>query len=302
MFQILGYNFFEDGDCLNNSPNQVDNITSTQIQNGIFDHFNVTRDTSLTFPTTIPTEWNYDTVLDADFNGNLNAGNVDFLVEQLSAIKIKRRVKGEFNWITLTTIPIATVADLTFAFNDILNVYGAEYEYAFVPVLNDVEGNYIINSVLSQFNGVFIGDGTAIYRFLYDVNYGTNARNQKVGTFEPLGNPYPIIISNGVLSYDTGTVSTTILNDDYEETGILDPQAIVTKKEQIKNFLTNKKPKILKDWNSGAWLVYCTGNPQITYKASSGMRIPNISVDWTEVGDLNSQTDLFNNGLVSDPT
>lgn len=301
MFQILGYNFFEDGDCLNNAPNQVDNITSTTIQNAIYDHFNVTRDTTLTYTSTIP-EWIYQTIMDCNFENNINAGNVDFLIENISFIKIKRRVAGTFNWITLTNIPINTVEDLTFTFNDILNASGTEYEYAFVPVINNVEGNYIINSVLSQFNGIFVGDPTAIYRFLYDVNYGTNARNQKIGTFEPLGNKYPIVVANGLLSYDTGSVSATILNDNYEETGVLDPQAIVAKKDLIKDFLTNKKPKILKDWNGSSWLIFCTSSPQVTYKSNSGMRIPNIAFDWAQVGDIDSQSDLYNNGLVSEPS
>ena len=301
MFQILGYNFFEDGDCLNNAPNQVDNITSTTIENAIYDHFNVTRDTTLTYTSTIP-EWTYQTIMDCNFEDNINAGNVDFLIENISFIKIKRRVAGTFNWITLTNIPINTVEDLTFTFNDILNASGTEYEYAFVPVINNVEGNYIINSVLSQFNGIFVGDPTAIYRFLYDVNYGTNARNQKIGTFEPLGNKYPIVVANGLLSYDTGSVSATILNDNYEETGVLDPQAIVAKKDLIKDFLTNKKPKILKDWNGSSWLIFCASSPQVTYKSNSGMRIPNIAFDWTQVGDIDSQSDLYNNGLVSEPS
>lgn len=256
MFQFIGYSFFSDGNALNPAPSNVDNITTTRLSNAIFDHFNVTQNTSTTVSTDLPGPWDYDTIMDADFNGNLNAGNVDFLIEEISAIKIKRRPKGEFNWLTLQTVPINNMDDLTFVFNDLLNACNVEYDYAFVPIFGNgsvsggsVEGNYIINSILSKFNGVFIGDSENIYRFFFEVEYGTNARNQQVGTFQPLGNQYPIIIANGILSYESGTVSATLLNDGFETTGIIDPLAIVNKKTIIKDYLTNKKAKILKDLN-----------------------------------------------------
>lgn len=249
MFQFVGYNFFADGDALNTAPSNVDGIDTITLTNAIYDHFNITRNTSTTVSTTIPTTWDYDTVLDADFEGNLNGGNVDFLIEQISAIKIKRRVQGDFNWLTLATIPINKVEDLTFVFNDLLNQYGVQYEYAFVPIMENVEGDYIINSIFSQFNGVFIGDAENIYKFLYEVEYGNNARNQQIGIFQVLGQQYPVFVANGALSYESGSVSATILNDDFEETGVVDRVAITERKNVIKDFLTNRKAKILKDLN-----------------------------------------------------
>lgn len=249
MFQFLGYNFFSDGDCLNSAPSNVNNISNIRLSNAIFNHFNVTSNTSISSSTTIPTNWDYDTILNADFSGNLDAGNVDFLIEQISAIKIKRRVQGEFNWITLATIPINTIDDLTFAFNDLLNKSNTTYDYALVPMIENIEGQYIINSILSQFNGVFIGDSSTIYKFFYELKYSNNKRNQQVGIFEVLGKKFPVFVANGDLSYETGSVAATILNDDFEQTGIIDRTAITQQKDAIKDFLTNKKAKILKDLN-----------------------------------------------------
>ena len=300
MLQFVGYNFFADVNALDSAPSSVDNITSTQLSNAIFDHFNVTKNTNTLFSTDIPANWDYDTILDASFDGVLNAGNVDFLVDQISAIKIKRRAQGTFNWLTLKTIPVDNIEDLTFVFNDFLNGYGITYEYALVPVLNDIEGNYIINSVFSQFNGVFIGDAEQTFKFLYDVEYGSNARNQQVGTFQPLGKQYPIIVANGLLSYESGSVSATILNDDYEDTGIIDPSAIVQKKTIIKDYLTNKKAKLLKDFNGNVWLCMVTDNVQVTYRTGSAMSIPQIQFNWVQIGDANNQSDLYANGVINE--
>ena len=301
MFQFVGYNFFSDGDALNTAPSNVDNITTVNLSNAIFDHFNVTRNTNTAVSTTIPTQWDYDTVMDADFAGNIEAGNVDFLIDQISAIKIKRRVQGTFNWLTLKTIPVNTVEDLTFVFNDLLNQNNVTYEYALVPIIEDVEGEYIINTVLSQFNGVFIGDAETIYKFLYEVEYGNNQRNQQIGVFQVLGKQYPVFVANGELSYESGSVTATILNEDFQQNGI-DRTAITQLKDAIKDFLTNRQAKILKDWNGNIWLCIVNSNIGVTYKSSYGMGIPVINFEWTEVGDAQSQQDLYNNGILDEVT
>lgn len=300
MFQFIGFDFFADADCLNSAPSSVDNITSATLTNAIFDHFNVTKDVTITFTTDKPEEWNYDTIMDADFDGDINAGNVDFLIEQVSAIKIKRRIKGTFDWITLETVPISKVEDLEFTFVDRLNAYGVEYEYAFVPILNDIEGNYIINSVYSEFNGVYIGDFNNIYRLFFEVNYSNEMRNQQIGTLQPLGRKYPVIVANGNLSYDSGTVAAMILNDDYTETRTIDKIDIVERKETLKDYLTDKKAKILKDWNGGIKLIMVSTSPTVAYKENSGMSVPQITFGWTEIGDANSQSDLYNNGVIDE--
>lgn len=249
MLQFLNYNFFSDINALDNAPSNVESINNVKLTNAIFEHFNVTQNINTEVNTSIPTAWDYDTILDANFENSLNAGNVDFLVEQISAIKIKRRVQGTFDWLTLATIPINSVNDLNFTFNDLLNKNGVQYEYAFVPIIENVEGNYIIDTVFSQFNGVFIGDAQNIYKFLYEVAYGSNSRNQQVGIFEVLGQQYPVFVANGSLSYESGSVTATILNDDFETTGVINRTAITQQKDIIKDFLTNKKAKILKDLN-----------------------------------------------------
>ena len=298
MFQFIGYDFYSDGNALNNAPSAVSNIIDTKLTNGIFDHLNLTKNTNIVPSTNIPQIWDYDTILNADFDGNLNAGNIGFLISQITSIKIKRRVKGTFDWIVLTQIPINSIEDLTFVFTDRLNANETEYEYAFVPMLNEIEGNYITNSILSKFNGVFIGDSDSIYKLYYDVSYGTNKRNQSIGTFEPLGKQFPVIVANGLLSYETGTVSATILNEGYDKNGILDRKATVQTKDVLKDFLTNRRAKILKDWNGNIWLCIITGSPQVTYKTGSGMGIPQVVFDWTEIGKSDNQDDLYANGLV----
>ena len=230
MIAFCGYNFCSDRNTLDPMPTSATNITDTRLMNGIFDHWYATQSTEGKYPTTIPEQWDYDTIMDADFNnGNLSAGNVDFVLEEITSLRIKRRAVGEFNWITLYDIPIMTEADLRVSVIDTLNKNDTEYEYALVPVLNEIEGDYITNTVMSEFDGVYICDLDTIFRFYAGVSYGTGNRVQQVGTLEPLGRKFPIMVSNSLLNYETGSVTGTVVTPAYYQ-----PGAKVTRSELVK--------------------------------------------------------------------
>ena len=300
MIGFLGYNFCSDGNCLDPVPTSIDNITNTQLSNGIFDHWYLTSDTSEPYPTTIPEQWDYDTIMDADFNGNVSAGNVDFTLAQITGFKIKRRVVGTFDWVTLIELPVATLEDLSVSFNDNLNSNFVNYEYALVPMLNEIEGDYITNEIISQFDGVFICDLDTIYKFYAGVEYGEGTRVQKVGVFEPMGRVTPIVVSNALTNYETGNVRGTVLPNTYAQTGTYQPLALVQERKELLDFLTNKKAKVLKDWNGGSWLMMVVDAPTITYKSGSGMALADVGFNYVTLGDSNNQTDLYNAGIVEE--
>lgn len=299
MLGLLGYNFCKDINCLDPTPVNITSLKSITIQNGIFDRLYITGDTDFDDITDIPEGWDFNTIINANFNGNLDAGNVEEIFANVTAIRIKRRVKGDFDWVTLKTITINTAEDLHFVFNDFTNICYMEYEYAIVPMTNNSEGNYITEEVFSKFNGIFICDVNNIFKFFADVDYSATDTVQKVGTYEPFGRKYPIVVSNGLLQYDTGRFSSLILPDDYKTTRSLDRMTIVKKRKAIIQSLTNKLPKILKDWNGNAWIVFFVGNPQTDYAKEYGMGIERITCDWTQVGDAESGADLLNNGVIS---
>lgn len=301
MIGFLGYNFCADINALDPVPTSVNNITDTRLSNGIFDHWYLTHDTSEPYPTTIPDIWDYDTIMDADFNGNVAAGNVDFTLAEITGFKIKRRVVGTFDWVTLVELPVATLEDLKVSFNDNLNANFINYEYAFVPVLNEAEGDYITNKVLSQFDGVFICDLDTVYKFYAGVEYGEGTRVQKVGIFEPMGRATPIVVSNALTNYETGNVRGTVLPNNYLESGgQYQPLEIVQERKQLLDFLTNKKAKVLKDWAGNSWLVMVIDTPTITYKTGSGMTMTDVGFSYVTLGDPNNQTDLYNAGVVEE--
>lgn len=299
MFFLCGYDFCRDGNALNPSPLSRNTYTSIQLTNGIFSHWYATRDIDSPYDSDEPTAWDYLTIMDANFNGSLEAGNIGYDLSQIQGIKVKRRKVTDYNWVTIKYIPVADLEqDLAFSLNDNTAQSGIEYEYAFVPIVSEIEGNYITNTITSNFEGIFICDKELIYKFYSGVSYGTNQRIQKIGVFEPLGRKYPVIISSSLTNYETGSLTGTVLPNNYLETHELNSLAMVNERKGLLDFLTNKKPKILKDWNGNIWLMIIINNPSVTFKRDSSMAIADVSADWTEIGDYNSQKDLYEAGLI----
>ena len=211
-------------------------------------------------------------------------------------------------WLTLYSQPISQASDMDFTFIDFLNQYGKTYKYALVPLLTqtqsgvevEVEGGYTVsNEVQSVFDGVFIADSTGSQKCKANVGYGNVDMNQVVGSITPIGAKYPIIVTNSHNQYHNGSISGTIVPDDYYFNGNLSRIDMVNKRNELEQFLTNKRVKIIKDWNGNIWLVMIAGNVSCTFNNNYGMGIVSFSTNWTEVGDPTNQQDLQATGLIN---
>ena len=299
MFMICGYDFCKDENALNPTPLSSSSYNFTMLKNGIFSHWYVTNDAEYPYSSDEPTVWDYLTIMNANLNGNLQAGNISLLGDDIEGIKIKRRKIDSYDWITLKYIPVDELFEsTTFSFNDYLNQNDTTYEYAFVPIINGIEENYITNTIASKFEGVFICDSETIYKFYNGVQYGSLERVQKIGVLEPFGSKYPVVVSNGMINYSKSSLKGTILNNDFENSHIIRRKEIAEKRETLLNFFTNKKAKILKDWNGNFWLMIIVDSPSVEFINNYGMGISNISANWVEIGDPYNQQDLYNTGLL----
>ena len=211
-------------------------------------------------------------------------------------------------WLALYSQPITQASDMDFTFIDFLNQYGKTYKYALVPLLTqtqsgvevEVEGGYTVSDeVQSVFDGVFIADSTGSQKCKANVGYGNVDMNQVVGSITPIGAKYPIIVTNSHNQYHNGSISGTIVPDDYYFNGNLSRIDMVKKRNELEQFLTNKRVKVIKDWNGNIWLVMIVGNVSCTFNNNYGMGIVSFSTNWTEVGDPTNQQDLQATGLIN---
>ena len=228
----------------------------------------------------------------------------------VTALLVKRQDTSNPSgtWLTLYMKPVTQADDMDFTYIDFLNQYGKTYKYALVPLLRqkqgdvdvEIEGGYTLsNAVDSVFDGVFIADADMSQRVKAGASYGNVTTNQSVGALTPIGAQYPVIITNSHNRYDSGSISGYILPSDFYSTGNLSRTDIVKKYNEIKQFLTNKKPKVIKDWNGNIWLTMILDNIDCSFDNNYGMGMITFSANWVQVGDATNQEDLQSTGLVN---
>ena len=120
---------------------------------------------------------------------------------------------------------------------------------------------------------------------------------QQIGVFEPLGRKYPVVVSNSLINYETGSFTGTVLPNDFLENHNFNALDMVNERKELLDFLTNKNAKILKDWNGNIWLIIIVNNPSISFQTNTSMKLADVSASWVEIGDYNSQKDLYEAGL-----
>ena len=296
MISFVGYNFLSDLNSVDPYPTNAGIFNQVEIYRAIYDHIDISNDTTI-ISNIPPTQWDFGTILDCNFNGNISGGTIKDFSSGITQVRVKKRKVGEFDWQIIKTYDISSSEDLSFVFNDYLTATDTEYEYAYVPVFGSVEGQYAISTVMSQFDGVFICDANTIFKFNMGVEYGSTDIVQQVGTFTVLGRKYPIVMSNGLANYQTGQLSGLVLPEDYEDTRTIDRIAITQRRNKLMEFLTNKKPKIIKDRNQNQWLVIVQ-SPSTSYLNNYGQGIVSASMQWIEIGDAESNKDLAKAGLI----
>ena len=297
---FMNYNFMSDKNIIDPAPSYIPYANGIQITNAIFDHLNVTNDGTQIYNTDIPDEWDNSTIMDTNFEGNINAGNFDYSTRDLAGIKIKRRIKGTFAWLTLYDIALVNPNDLSFTKYDLLNQHSVTYEYAFVPYLEDgTECAYIIKDIESKLDGVYLCSPTAIARFYGGLSYGAGSVANKTGVFEPIGSKYPIVVANANTQYYSGSLQATamsynqLMNDEFNRIEISSYTKILT------DFITDKNTKVLKDWNGNLWLIAAIDNPQISYDNNVGMGKADVSFNFVEIGNATDQQTLEEHGFVN---
>lgn len=286
---IAGYKHSSDYSKIN-----MENISATTVDHGIFDKVTVTTDTSDTaFDSGT---WDYDTVLIANFDGNLTAGNIAYQIDQVSAIRIKHRKSGTYDWNTLYEKPVDKADDLIFDYYDKYAANNTEYDYCAVPIINGAEGRLDVNTIKSQFDGIFIFEKDAGYHTELDIEKSTITRNEVNNVVTTLKGRYPIVISNGNSDYYSGSFRMMFLPFDNNDRREYTKVGAYEYREHVMDFLTNKKPKIMKLDDGRMFLVRIIGNVQDENDRFEDY--VHTSFEWVQIGDVSSSEDLYMNGFI----
>ncbi len=287
------------------TPTNIDNINYVEIGNGEFDDLYITKDTSAELTEKPSQNWDFDTILYAKFDGNTLAGNVDWSLDTVSTLLIKRRKTDEFQWITLSVKPISTVDDFNIKFKDVTGTDSVQYQYAAVPILNGIEGNYSYADVTCKNRFLVIADEDEIWSTIVTDGFCDAVSNVPSSTVVTMNDRYPTVVRNTSANYETVTVTANFVPTTIdEETGCVHfnidnstNDVYVKYSKQFKEFLNNGKTKLLKNIDGRAWLCYVTTPP--TDSADGNYLNRKLTFGVTELGDVNNEEDLYDAGLIT---
>ena len=277
------------------TPVSSETSTAFEIKNGIFDEVYLSSDTNNQFNATIP-EWGYDTILHARFQNNILAGNVDFTLDSISKLIIKKRKEGSYKWVQLYETTIDSEEDFDFYMIDVTVASMTNYDYAAVPIINGVEGTYQITSIYVEFDGAFIVDPTNAYQLIANLQRPSLTRNNPSNVLEPVNSKYPYINYYSNLQYDRFSVSGLFIRLNRTTCQFETDHSWRLRKE-VRDFLTNKRSKIVKFWNGEIYMAAVVD--PIQENVDGHPDNVNMTINFVEVGDVDDPRDLYYNGFTS---
>lgn len=297
---ICGSNFVGGELACAITPTNIENIDYVELKNGIYDDLYISKATDFELTNKCPEEWDFDTVLWAKFNGNNNAGNVDWNLETTSHLVLRSRNEGEFKWKTIAVKKIDTIDDFVINYPDYLVASGQTIEYAVVNVLYGSEGNYATTKITPKFDKMFLIEDGVVWGTDITDGFCDTTRNIPSSIVELLNSKYPIFVRNTIANYDTGNCKGAFVPLANEESCELafgeeyDYMRIQYQKGFM-DFISDGVPKILKLPDGRMWIIQVTPNPTDTANQIYNNR--EISWSWVEIGDVNSEEDLYYLGL-----
>lgn len=274
---------------------QYTNIGTTkniQLTDGTYDHLYMSSNPEKTADN-IYDEWDSDTKLNANFQDSLEGGNSGFSLKNTDTIVIKRREKNSMNWLTIFTIPVNKIDDINFIKEYNYGEAETDYDFMIISSLGGTKNAFEFTSCRCEFNGICVTDKDHYYRTAYNTEVSDITQNTNNATISLLNNTYPIVISSDDTNYTSGTISVVFLKEDNNV--VIEGKPATVYRKEIINWLTNKRPKILKLDNGTTKMVRIVGNPIETYNGYS--EIKNIQFEFVEIGNTESETDLYRSNL-----
>lgn len=263
------------------------------VGNGIFDELDLSLNTGLPYTHNIPTE-DMSAVLFVHFNGNVN----NDVASSFSEVVLLKKFNKTWDMVKKINVPQNSVVELEW--DDYFVPNGLTQSYALSVYRSGIPSLYYTLDVVPKWGRVFLSDKDESYKLNYAVIYSDNSQNIQNGVLMPIGATYPIVIQNAEGNYRSGSLQFKVLGYQFEIDKHLDRNSIVEQTNDIVAFLTNSKPKCIKDYNGNIYMCKVINSPKISYDANWGNGITTVSFDWVEQGKYNSHEDMVDLGFVDE--
>lgn len=289
---FLGIDMFSGKYAMQPQYSDIGTLTGLGLTDGTYDHLFLSSDTTKTAGNLFD-DWEFSTKINADYSTSMDGGNTGFSLKNTDTVIIKRREKGTMDWVTIFTIPINKIEDFNFIKEYYYGRSGVSYDFMIISSIGGIQNSYVLAECASSFEGLCLADQTTFYQTVYNLDAIEITRNLNDTVLHLLNDTYPVVISNDSTSYDSGTVSACFLKmNDYD--AVLGCPA-VKYREEILNWLSNKKAKILKLENGRIKLIRITGMPSETDGGHPDLQ--KVNFDFVEIGNVDSEADLYRTHL-----
>lgn len=327
---IIGYDFWNDNIYLPSDEGQtfekqiLDNdgvafdicnptlsFDNVKIQNATYDELEILRDTSLSEINTEKSEgWLQDTILLAKFQNNLIGGTAGIDGYKISALQFMKRKTNETEWKMYKEVPCIE-GQMNYEYIDRFIESEQEYEYGIRPVAYVYnESNELIDTkygeisakdiIYIKFEHAYLvgrdNDNNEIsYTLIYNFILGDITNNIDANVITTLSGQYPTVIY-GQSDYRSGQIECLLVTEE-SATGTINVATEKTLRENIKKFLSNKKPKILKFADGTYMLINLNNNYTLTSNENL-LGSYTLSFGYVEIGDANDVNTLSKCGLL----
>ena len=175
---FLGNTFFSGENAFYDTPIEESEITSVSLCDGTYNQLFVSKNTDLTVNNWTD-DWDFDTVMNADFDENLDAGNSGFSLRNTDTVVIRKREKNSNDWITVYTKEITKVEDFDINILDRFSRSNSDYVYRISSTVNGIENSYVEKEIYSYFEGMYVADANSMYGTIYDLDGCYKSQNIK---------------------------------------------------------------------------------------------------------------------------
>lgn len=245
----------------------------------------------------INVEWDDNSIIVSDFDGNLTSGC--FELNDSSTYVIKRKEKSDNLW---TTVGYINPHDIYIhgnyincTFTDNTNRLNTTYDYLVTTIMNGQESNpTIIKNVKSDLNGITIGDKNITYYTILEPSVSDEKQNGTTTTIETLDSKYPFSFTNSINNYITANVKGLFVyqKDNCEWDWNNAPKY----RKQFREWLKNGQAKILRHWDGRMWICVVG---EVSDDDSEHHDKNITSFDVTEIADSGDFNTLVNMNLVN---
>lgn len=282
-------------------------INSIKIQNAVYYTIYGEKVNDSDYESVTPeNEFDEDTILRATFNNNLSAGSFSFSSGTVLGINVKRRSNNDYQLIYTYQTAYDEDGNETYAFSFEDNTVrlGETYTYAMFPIIQDEDGNIYeqdytpdndsAQSFSVDYLGLIISDGEQSYSTFINADV-IQSREKPSSVQIVAGKRYPYVISSGDVNYSTGTAQGVFapVSD-----CVMDTKEARQYREDFYDFLYNGKPKLLRFYDGGMWLVKVSGT-SITEGHDEHPDLVLTSFEWTEIDDCDDLDILSKYGIVN---